>query len=46
MTAFYNDKKQTQEIKQFLKQQKPNKQVNPSEKIGDKSGRTLPIRGQ
>jgi hypothetical protein len=45
MTVFNNDKKQTQEIKQFLKPQKPNKQVNPSEKIGDRSGRTLPIRG-
>lgn len=45
MTVFNNNKQQTQEIKQFLKQQKPNKQVNPSEKIGDRSGRTLPIRG-
>ena len=46
MTAFNNDKQQTQDIKKFLEQQQPNKQVNPSEKIGDKSGRTLPIRGR
>lgn len=45
MSAFNNDKQQTQDIKKFLKQQQPNKQVNPSEKVGDKSGRTLPIRG-
>lgn len=46
MTTFYNDKKETQDIKKFLKPQAPAKQYNPQEKIGDKSGRTLPIRGQ
>lgn len=46
MTAFYNDKQQTQEMKKFLKPQTPAKQLNPKDKIGEKSGRTLPIRGQ
>jgi len=46
MTAFYNDKQQTQDIKKFIKPPTPAKQLNPKEKIGDKSGRTLPIRGQ
>jgi hypothetical protein len=46
MTVFYNDKKETQDIKKFIKLPTPVKQVNPKEKIGDKSGRTLPIRGQ
>jgi hypothetical protein len=46
MTAFYNDKQQTQDMKKFLKPSAPVKQLNPTEKIGDKSGRTLPIRGQ
>jgi len=46
MTVFYNDKKETQDIKKFIKPSAPVKQVNPKEKIGDKSGRTLPIRGQ
>lgn len=45
MTVFNNNKQETQDIKKYLKPQQPNKQVNPSEKIGDKSGRTLPIRG-
>ena len=46
MTAFYNDKQQTQDIKKFIKPQTSAKQVNPKEKIGDKSERTLPIRGR
>lgn len=46
MTVFYNDKKETQDMKKFIKPLNPVKQVNPKEKIGDKSGRTLPIRGQ
>ena len=46
MSIFYNDKQQTQDIKKFIKPQSPNKPVNPKEQIGDKSGRTLPIRGQ
>lgn len=46
MTAFYNDKEQTQDIKKFIKPQTPAKQINPKEKVGDKSGRTLPIRGR
>lgn len=46
MTAFYNDKQQTKDIKQFIKPPSAPKQLNPKEKVGDKSGRTLPIRGQ
>jgi hypothetical protein len=46
MTAFYNDKQQTQDIKKLIKPQTPNKPVNNKEKIGDRSPRTLPIRGQ
>jgi len=36
MTVFYNDKKDTQELKKFLKPHTPVKQMNPQEKIGDK----------
>lgn len=46
MSAFYNDKQQTQDIKKYIKPQAPNKVVDPKEKVGDKSGRTLPIRGR
>jgi hypothetical protein len=46
MTVFYNDKQQTQDIKKVLKPQQPNKLLNPKDKIGEKTGRTLPIRGQ
>jgi hypothetical protein len=46
MTAYQNDKKQTQELRKIIKPQTPVKQLNPKEKIGEKSMRTLPIRGQ
>ena len=32
-------------FKKLLKPQQPNKPVNPKEKLGQPSGRTLPIRG-
>jgi hypothetical protein len=32
-------------FKKLLKPQQQNKLLNPKEKIGEKSGRTLPIRG-
>lgn len=33
-------------FKKLIKPQQPNKLLNPKDKIGDKTGRTLPIRGQ
>ena len=44
--AYYNDKQQTQDIKRFIKPPSAPKQLDPKAKVGDKSGRTLPIRGQ
>ncbi len=37
--------KEKEAFVKLLKPQAPNKLLNPKESIGDKSGRTLPIRG-
>lgn len=44
--AYYNDKQETQKIKEFIKPPKQNKLVNSKEKIKENRDRTLPIRGQ
>jgi hypothetical protein len=46
MSVYNNNKQETKDIKQYIKPQQANKLVNPKEKVGDKSGRTLPTRGQ
>ena len=46
MATFFNDKKQTQEIKKFIKPHSQNKLANPKEKLTENKDKTLPIRGQ
>jgi len=46
MSVYNNNKQETKDIKEFIKPKPSNKLVNPKEKVGEKSGGTLPTRGQ
>ena len=47
MSAFYNDKKETAKIKEFIKPQQPNKPFGGAkpQNLERGSGKYLPVRG-